>query len=179
MKKISLLLAIVAIVGFGANAQTKSNAIKINPLSAFLATGNVAYERAVSPSSSVQLGVFYTGASLSSTKFTGLGITPEYRFYLGSGEALDGFYVAPFARYQNFTIKETELDSKGTLSTIGGGVILGRQWLAGEAFAIDLFIGPSFSSGDVKVDDGSEDDFSTGFFTGFGVRWGVMLGFGF
>ena len=185
MKKISLLFTIVLLMSVGAFAQTKSNAIKINPLSAFLATGNVQYERAVSESSSVQLGVFYTGVSFGDTRFTGLGITPEYRLYIGNGEALDGFYIAPFARYQNFTITSSATSSsfdeaKASLSTYGGGVILGRQWLAGEAFVIDVFIGPSYNGGSLNVTQGNEDSFdNTGLFTGVGVRWGVVLGYAF
>jgi hypothetical protein len=185
MKKISLLFAIVLLLSFGVNAQTKSNAIKINPLSAFLATGNIQYERAVNESSSFQLGVFYTGVSFADTRFTGLGITPEYRFYVGNGEALDGFYLAPFARYQNFTITAPATsggidEAKASLSTFGGGLILGRQWLAGEAFVIDVFIGPSYNGGNLKVDQGSEEAFdNTGLFTGVGVRWGVVLGYAF
>lgn len=178
MKKLFLVLAFIVFTVASVKAQ--SNAIKVNPLSAFLATINLSYETKLSDQSTAQLGVFYSGVSFGSTRYTGIGITPEYRMYVGGGEALDGLYVAPFLRYQNFTIKETETDSKGSLSTFGGGVILGRQWILGEAFTLDLFIGPSYSAGDVSVDAGDEDTFeNTGFFNGVGVRWGVTLGYAF
>lgn len=55
MKKIVLALAVV-FAATGLNAQDgKLNAIKINPLSLAFATGNVSYERAVGPQSSIQL----------------------------------------------------------------------------------------------------------------------------
>ena len=96
----SMLLAVSQI-----NAQAvNQNAVKLNPLSLAFATGNVSYERAVNANQSVQLGAFYSGVGISGLKYSGFGITPEYRFYFaGAKEALNGVYAAPFARYQNFS----------------------------------------------------------------------------
>src|ERR1044072_1385073 len=105
MKKLVLFAALFAVV-CGVKAQPQ-NAIKLNPLSLVFATGNVAYERAVSQNSSFQLGFFYTAVGISDFKYSGLGITPEFRFYFaGQKQALNGVYVGPYVRYQNFTIKE-------------------------------------------------------------------------
>jgi hypothetical protein len=177
MKKTMLISGILCLIAFNLFAQ--ENAIKINPLSAILATGNISYERVVGDKQSFQLGGYYTGVKFSSTKITGYGVTPEYRFYLGK-EALNSFYAAPYMRYQSISFKETEFDSKATLSTFGGGLVIGRQWLIGESFTIDLFLGPNYSSGSVKVSFGDEDDFKgLNFFTGFGLRSGITLGLAF
>lgn len=94
MKKIVLVLAVVfAVTGIKAQ-EGKLNAIKINPLSLAFATGNVSYERAIGPQSSIQLGGFYAGFKLSELKYSGFGVTPEFRYYFaGNKEALNGVYV--------------------------------------------------------------------------------------
>lgn len=176
MKKIFLIF-VCALVASATFAQ-KENAIKINIFSPVVKTLNVQYERKINATSSVQLGFFYTGYSISETSFSGIGITPEYRFYLSDTEAPQGVYIAPFARYQNFTLTESSSNSKGTLSTFGGGVILGKQWIFKEKIVLDIFIGPSYSSGTVKVTSGS-NTFDTGAFDGFGIRTGVCFGFAF
>jgi hypothetical protein len=153
--------------------------VKINIFSPIVKTFNVSYEHALNSSSSFQLGFFYTGYSASDTKFSGFGITPEYRFYLSeSSEAPDGFYAAPFIRYQRFELTDEISDSKGTLSAVGGGVIVGRQWIFKEKFSLDLFLGPAYYSGSTEVTEGS-DTFDTGAFDGFTVRVGITFGIAF
>lgn len=157
------------------------NAIKLNPLSLIFATGNVSYERAVSANSSAQLGVFFSGFSISGLKYSGLGITPEYRFYIaGQKQALNGVYVGPFVRYQNFTIKEKDnTDNKTKYSSFGGGAVIGweKSWASG--FVLDLFVGPSYNSGKFE-NDGDEDEFDVkAGIDGFGLRTGITIGFSF
>lgn len=80
MKRIAVVLAL-AVIGHSALAQeTPRQALKINPLSLFFLTGNVSYERAVKEDQSFQVGLFYTGVSISEVKYSGIGVTPEYRF---------------------------------------------------------------------------------------------------
>jgi len=180
MRKISFVLAFVA-AGIAVNAQdAKSNAIKLNPLSLAFLTGNVAYEHAVSSNSSVQLGVFYSGVNFSGIKYSGFGLTPEYRIYFaGAKEALNGVYAAPFVRYQNFKIEDKETADKTTFTTIGGGAIIGWQKMWGSGFTLDIFAGPSYNSAKFK-NDSDDDSFDLkGGFTGFGIRTGLTLGFGF
>lgn len=129
----------------------------------------------------MQLGFFYTTIKISETKFSGFGITPEYRFYLSeSKDVLNGFYVAPFLRYQNFKLEDEFTNDEATLTTFGGGVLAGHQWIFKERFSLDTFIGPSYLGGSVDVEgDAEEDDFSTGALNGFGVRVGVTFGIAF
>jgi hypothetical protein len=181
MKKVVLFFAFTAAV-FGVRAQDHGyqNAVKLNPLSLILATGNVSYERAISENKSVQLGMFYTGVKLSDLKYSGFGFTPEIRFYVaGHKEALNGVYVAPFLRYQNFSIKDTETDDKISFSSIGGGGLLGWEKTWGSGFVLDIFLGPSYNSGKIKENVNEEEwDVSAGI-DGFTLRTGITLGFAF
>jgi len=154
---------------------TAQGVLKINILSPIVKTINVQYEQAASATSSFQLGFFYTGVSNSGTTFKGFGVTPEYRFYLSDTEAPQGVYVAPFVRYMSFKLEDEDSSSKAHFNAFGGGLILGKQWIFKEKVALDLFIGPSYSSGNVKVTSGT-DDFDTGAFDGFGLRTGICFG---
>lgn len=163
-----------------ANAQVRDNVVKLNIFSPIVKTFNIAYERTLNADNSIQLGVAITGTEIGDTKFSGVQITPEYRFYLSESEAPDGFYAAPFIRYSNLTLKDDVSDSEAELSGFGGGLILGRHWLLGDSdrVSLDVFLGPSYSSGSVEVKSGT-DTFDTGAFDGFGIRFGVTFGIAF
>src|SRR5687768_12984481 len=128
MKK-NLLFVAFMIVAIASQAQVGyKNAVKINPLSLFVTTGNISYERALSEKTSVQLGTYYSGIGLGDFKYEGYGITPEFRIYFGArGTAMNGGYVAPFLRYQNFSISDKETKDKATFETMGGGALMGWQ----------------------------------------------------
>lgn len=160
-------------------AYAQQNVIKINILAPIVKTFNVQYERALNDQSSLQLGFFYTGYSTGDSKFSGFGITPEYRFYLSETAAPQGVYIAPFVRYQSFTIEDDVADAEADFTAFGGGVILGKQWIFKEKVALDIFLGPAYYSGNVDVKSGNEDDLETGAFDGFGLRAGVCFGFRF
>jgi hypothetical protein len=164
----------------------KKNAFKVNIFSPLVSSVSVFYERALSDATSAQLGFFYTGFKVSDTKFSGFGVTPEFRLYPGKSEDLKGFYLAPFIRYQSFKLETPALDinlmeytAKATFSSFGGGLLIGGQFLFGNIVTLDIFIGPSYNAGSVKVDVGSENDFSLGSFDGFGARGGVTIGIAF
>jgi hypothetical protein len=177
MKKILCACALVAVT-FAANAQEKSNAIKANIFSPIAKTGSFFYERKLNEKSSAQLGVGFTAYNKNDVGINGMFFTPEYRFYL-SGESMNGFYAGPFVRYQNLKITDKTQNDKATLTTFGGGVVVGRQWLFGNIVTLDIFVGPSYNSGSVKYDDGSGNTTIPGGFNGFGVRFGTTLGIAF
>ncbi|HNQ13758.1 MAG TPA: DUF3575 domain-containing protein [Bacteroidia bacterium] len=191
MKKLRIVIALILVSSSGLHAQSeRMNAVKMNVFSPFVQTFSMFYERALNEESSLQLGFFYTGFSINDTKISGFGITPEYRYYFSDKGAMRGLYFAPFIRYQNFTLKNTyddtdsngnitEVTDKGTLSTFGGGVLFGHQWLFNGKVALDLFVGPSYGAGEVSVDSGSEDTFDTGSFSGFSIRAGACVGIAF
>jgi hypothetical protein len=182
MKKL-IVAAFILFAALGTQAQDGSapqQAVKINPLSLFLITGNVAYEHKTADNQSFQIGAFYSGVSLSGLKYSGLGITPEYRFYFaGHKEALNGVYAAPFLRYQSFTLKEKSTLDKANYSSFGGGALIGWEKASPGGFVIDLFVGPAYNAGRFK-NDADEDEFDiSGGIDGFGVRAGISLGFAF
>jgi opacity protein-like surface antigen len=180
MKKILLAAAVLCVGITAINAQkvSQENNFKVNILSPIVRTGSVFYERKLGESTTGQLGFFYTGYSIDNLKLRGFGITPEFRYYASPDKgAMNGFYLAPFARYQNYTL--TEDANKGTFSSIGGGLLIGNQWMLKGGINIDLFIGPSISTGSIKVKSGT-DNFDLPFgLEGFGVRSGLTVGIAF
>lgn len=166
---------------FSSAQAQKKNGIKANILSPLMRTASLFYEHTLNENSSINIGFLYTGMTPGDTKIRGWALTPEYRFYLGNNPAPDGFYVAPYVRYQvlNFTEDITESNSEGDLTGFGGGLLIGRQWLFKDVVTFDLFFGPSYTSANWDVKSGDETDFDSDSWEGFGLRAGVTLGFRF
>lgn len=195
MKKTLLLAITLLTLVAGSTLKAQKNVIKANVFSPLVRTGSFFYERGLNDNSSLQLGVYFTAFSAGDAKWRGFGITPEYRYY-PSGNGVDGFYLAPFVRYQSITISQeyeniifdfngnttskTE-ESSATLTTFGGGFLVGRQWIFGEHISLDTFIGPCFNTGSASAISTEDDDvdFDSGSFEGFGVRFGLTVGFAF
>jgi hypothetical protein len=178
-KRLSIAFMVLLSASMVAYAQPK-NALKINILSPVLKTFNVSYERVLTESSSAQLGFYVTSASAAGLKYSGIGLTPEVRFYLSDSDAPEGFYVGPFLRYQSLKLEVKDTGDKANISSIGAGVIIGKQWLFKERVTFDIFLGPSYSGGTVKATSGSSSDFDvSGGVKGFGLRAGITLGVAF
>jgi hypothetical protein len=178
MKKLFVAAALLAGV-FSAQAQ-KQNVFKLNIFSPIVKSGSFFFERALNAKSSAQLGIGFTAYNKSDVKITGIFLTPEYRFYLSANdEAPQGFYVGPYVRYQNLKIEDKTSTDKATLTTFGGGLSVGRQWIFSNIFSLDIFAGPNYNSGTVKYDDGSGNIEIPGSFKGFGARVGVTIGVAF
>lgn len=178
MKKLLLVIltALLVVPSFSQDVSTEKNVLKVNTLSLFLGTGSLFYERGFTDMISGQLGVGYLHYSASSTSFGGLFLTPEVRFYL-KNNAIDGFYLGPYLRYQNLSLKNDT--DKGTLSSMGGGLSLGRQWITKSGFTMDLFFGGHYGSTKVSAESGGEGVFNVNAFKGFKPRLGFALGFAF
>jgi hypothetical protein len=172
---VAIVLAVPALAQDQPTVAPEKNVFKINTLSLLLGTGSIFYEHRFSDLTSGQLGLAYMGVKISDTRFRGFIVTPEVRFY-PKKNAIDGFYVAPYIRYQNYTLENGS--DKGTLSSIGGGLLVGRQWIKKSGFTMDLFFGAHYGSSNVKVNSGS-DSFNTNLISGFGIRAGFALGFAF
>ncbi|RYZ23623.1 MAG: DUF3575 domain-containing protein [Chitinophagaceae bacterium] len=181
MKKTLLCTGLIA-AAFAAQAQTdKKNNFKLNIFSPIVKTGSFFYERKLNDKSSAQLGVGFTSFGKSDgVKLSGIFITPEYRFY-PSENALSGFYVGPFLRFQSLKLEDKTAGSSGkaTLTTFGGGAVIGRQWVFGDIVSFDIFAGPSFNTGKVKVQSGDDEFDVPGSFEGFGARVGITVGVNF
>lgn len=183
MKKVLLvILAIVLVVpSFSQTTETsvsasEKNVLKVNTLSLIIGTGSIFYERKLSDGLSGQMGVTYLNYKASGTKFTGLILTPEVRLY-PKKNAIDGFYVAPYLRYQNYTLSDAS--AKGTLSVMGGGLLFGRQWIKKSGFTMDMFFGGHYGSASLKATYGDTSTLNSDLFSGFGFRAGFALGFAF
>jgi hypothetical protein len=177
MKK-TFAVFLIVIVALAAKSQAPSQLIKINILSPIVRTLYLTYEKTVGKDKSFAIGAAYTGYSTSGTSFSGFSITPEYRFYLSNTDAPEGVFVAPCLRYQNYTLSD-DVGDKGTLSTFGGGLIIGKQWIFKSKFALETFIGPIYNSGSVSVTTNSGGSLATGGTDGFGLRLGLNFGIGF
>jgi hypothetical protein len=170
-----LLLCSVSFLGYS----QKSNYVKANLFSPLVRTGSFFYERVLNDDMSGQLGFFFTKVVVGNTKLSGFGITPEFRYYLSESAAPKGLFMAPYFRYQSFKLSIDGGSAEGNLSVVGGGLLVGAQTLLKDVITIEAFLGPAYSSGNVDVTSGSEDDFEIGTFDGFGVRVGITVGIGF
>lgn len=173
-----MLLAILAIPSIAqeSNESEEKNVLKVNTLSLIIGTGSIFYEREFTDNLSGQMGVAYLNYKIEDTKFTGLILTPEMRFY-PKQNAIDGFYIAPYFRYQNFSLESD--GGKGTYTNYGGGLLFGRQWITNSGFTMDLFFGGHYSNGNIEVEEGASDSFEVTKFEGFKPRIGFAIGFAF
>jgi hypothetical protein len=82
-----------------------------------------------------------------------VGITPEYRWYVGKKDGLRGFYIGAFASYNYYTgrVPVNYLNDaktalyKGGINTYTAGVQLGAQWKLGGRWYLDWWIlGPNY-----------------------------------
>jgi len=188
MKKLTLFLACFMFANMIFAQSEKKNIIKTNVLSPVVKSFHLNYERAFTEKVSGQLGfMYFAGVKLGDTKLEGFAITPEVRLY-PKGTALEGFFIGLSPRYQSYTLKLETTDvngnatvDKATLSAFGAGLVLGGQWIFGDIVSLEVYGGPSFNSGTVKVESGSssEDNFNTGIGNGFGFRYGVTIGVAF
>jgi hypothetical protein len=169
MKKIVLVFSLFI---FTATAFAQKNVVKVNLFGLLGSSYTLAYERVLNDKMSVQLSVGYRTIKVSSVSigtlsekltYSGPTIVGEFRYYLtnASKDVPRGFYVAPFVRYGSYTYKYDYNDSdpnfssynytgKYTVSSIGGGAMLGYQWLIADRVALDLFAGPQYKTKSVS-----------------------------
>lgn len=182
MKKTLLIFLAVVILMPSVIAQSETssekNVLKVNTLSLFLGTGSIFYERAIKDNLSGQLGVGYLNYGKGGDRFSGLFLTPELKFY-PKKNAIDGMYLAPYLRYNKLTAKSDDA-GKGSVSSMGGGLAFGRQWVTNSGFTMDLFFGGHYMKANVKLEDETgTETLDAGLFDGFGFRIGFALGFAF
>lgn len=162
MKK-SILLIVLSALAINSFAQSEvvvapeKNVLKVNTLSLIVGTGSIFYEREVSDFAAAQMGVGYMSYNLGDFKFRGLILTPECKFYIRKN-AIDGFYVSPYLRYNQYNYESDEGADEGKFSSVGGGVAFGRQWIFKKGFVIDFFFGGHYTDGSVNIQQGSEPE---------------------
>lgn len=181
MKKVLLSLSSILLFVQTLQAQDlPKNHLKTNLFSYAFRGVNIAYERILTKKSTVQLGFNYVlsggipfigtnvndgfkDAGIANLNFSGFQLTPEYRFYTGKKGAGKGFYLAPFLRIANWSLKGDATLTDGTavpantiasvtLTPIGAGLAIGAQWVIKNRVSIDWTIfGLGFTSAKLKV----------------------------
>lgn len=151
----------------------KNNIIKINLPALAFKNISLQYERKVGKKTSVAVNVhtipfgklpfqnlfkdISNNSSVQYDKFKlgSFGIVPEFRFYVGKKGALRGFYIGPFASYNNYKMNMPINYSnntktgifEGKLNAITGGLQLGAQFKLGKNMILDWWIlGPNYGS---------------------------------
>lgn len=198
-------LPVAALLLAYGQVKAQNNVVKLDIFQPIVNTAALSFEHKLSESSSFQLGVSVTAnydedeynynGSKETRSTSGFGITPEYRFYLSEKHpAMEGFYVAPFLRYQ-FLRKSGQYGSydpltgnyitqntPATLNAFGGGVVVGRHWIFKQRFSLDALLGPTYMVSGVSSDDKnvSKNDF-LGFYDdmNYGIRGAVTFGIAF
>jgi hypothetical protein len=183
--------------------------IKINPLSILLLTGNLKGEWAAGKKVSIQLGTYYGGIKTSigspqsgnAVRYRQWAVIPEVRFFfLPSQSAPEGLYIAPYLRYRSTDMELVgafyDPDILGLVSgqisnhtrNIGGGAVLGYQFIGYKGFVADAFFGFSVNNAQNRLSlecetcNGNEflEDATFNFGTGgFGTRFGLGMGYAF
>lgn len=182
-----ILVLLLLCLPFTAVAQ--KSVVKINPLSLPLATVNLAAEQYLGKGMSLQLGAYYTTFRFKEVNYSGWSLTPEMRFYIGATdhESPQGWYIAPYARYTRMGIEREATserpDLDGHATFLGGGSLVGHQWLLGEKkrVSVDVFAGPRYSRCISVTGNASRKDFRADFIIGggFWVRSGITVGLAF
>ncbi len=170
MKKLFWIALLTGSAVFGQHRfgdNIPSGIIKTNPLGVFANQYQFAYEHTLSNRFSVQLSLGYisggneSGSStINGTSYdysvesSGFIAIPEIRYYFNAS-APKGWYIAALARYR-YKQKDLSDSSNGTsdidqdlsrtktIKAIGGGGVIGYQWITNKGFVIDLFSGLTF-----------------------------------
>lgn len=155
MKRLSI--GIVFLLGIFSTqlSQAQHFEVKVHPLSApfgylagdigFYLNGKNGFTVGLR-NSSLDIGeLFVDERSLNST----IGVI-DYRFFLGSSEeALEGFYIGPYAKYRNREFTNI-LDSDNTrngsvvINDLAGGVVLGATPVFDNGLLLDFYLGLGF-----------------------------------
>ena len=174
-------------------AQAQSNVIKLNTVSLGVKTLSLFWEHQTAIDRSLNIGVFVTdyshersGSLQSQTQFQGFGLTTEYRIHPGT-EALRGFFYGPYLRFQHYNYSETSVfytnvpvEDKATLTTFGGGIVLGWQGIIANHISIEPFVGVGYAAGEVdNLDDKHGTLTIENGIRGLEVRLGLNLGYAF
>lgn len=194
---LSLLAAAGLVLVGSTGVRAQDNALKLDIFQPIINTLSVSFEHKLSETSSFQLnlaGTFgyqedgdYFFTNYDERKTSGFSISPEYRFYLSEKyPALQGFYVAPFIRYQYLnqtgiytTFRGAGQKSEASLNAFGLGALVGRHWIFKQRFSLDLFLGPAYTLTTVSSD---EPKVSKGDFVGYinnnnyDIRGGLTFG---
>jgi len=170
-----LLTASILICGFAraqdSNQTTGQSIIKTNPIGLMFGSINLTYERALSQSTSFQIGGNFFNKILG-IPVSGIGVNVGYRYYITNATkpSPEGFYIGPALSYNSLTESSTDV----TVSTVGVGAIIGYQWVFKSRVTLDLGAGPTYIMG-----VGSTTTTTIASFEGFAPNLSFAVGFNF
>lgn len=131
------------------NESNRKHIIKTNLLSALTRSASLSYENILNSQSGIQAGAYYGKSNLLGG-IERLSVTAEYRRYFSKEEnPLVGLYLAPYLKYQQLTHREEnineQLTAEASISTLGIGLLIGRQWIAKKGFTVDMYAGAGYN----------------------------------
>ncbi|HWK07698.1 MAG TPA: DUF3575 domain-containing protein [Puia sp.] len=168
MKNLFLYSFIILPSFVRAQDTVKLNDIKTNITSPVVNNYHLTYERSLSKTVAVSLGIGYMPkgnlpfkdqfkkqinsdkVDLDQFQMGNFAITPECRFYLGKGY-LHGFYIAVYGRYASFNvtapIQFTHDDEStgvalfdGKINSFSGGMLFGMQYTLWKILVLDIML---------------------------------------
>ncbi|WKW46028.1 DUF3575 domain-containing protein [Myroides sp. JBRI-B21084] len=182
--KITLLLSLICLCGYSQANHSfgdSKNIVKWNVLGLTSSTLSVQYERILSENISfattvnimpqrsipyfdnVRKTINDAGATdiLKDVRMQAYSVIPEVRYYFGK-ESAQGFYIAPFFRYDRFVldfpieyIYKNELafiTLDGSVNGFSGGLSFGAQWQLATNWYLDVnFLGLSYGGANGKL----------------------------
>ena len=152
MKKMILSIAI-ALVSFGAFAQTYKNEVKLNILNVIVRPSvELGYEYYLDDNQSVEGELMFLDKfsywPKGDGKFSATSFKVGYNYYFDSSDAV-GFYINPFlkTRFGKFTEEENGVDVETKLNAFIIGVGVGYTWVFNSKFVVAPYanIGRNFS----------------------------------
>ena len=152
MKKMILSIAI-ALVSFGAFAQTYKNEVKLNILNVIVRPSiELGYEYYLDDNQSVEGELMFLDKfsywPKGDGKFSATSFKVGYNYYFDSSDAV-GFYINPFlkTRFGKYTEKKDGVDVETKLNAFIIGVGVGYTWVFNSKFVVAPYanIGRNFS----------------------------------
>lgn len=191
MKTLRLTIGILLFTGCSVFAQEYQMAVRFNLFSPVMRTFTGYIEKAIAEDKTLVLGLSVTDykPAGSDKRWSGFHILPEYRFYLQE-EAFDGFYLAPYFRYQSLVFTEPLIIPTGggnyvnstsqlQRTALGGGICIGQQKVL-KNISLDAFVGPFYNTVSTRVLKGSPGSGNEiPFGEGITIRAGFAVGVAF
>ena len=164
----------------------KSNTFKFGPTNLFANTILLGYERAITKKASIQ---FFGSFTLNQPKdgnyeeIKGYSGEVQVRYYLKPSKNLNGFFIAPFFKYEDLTFKNLDVNKingnynnynyntgmytnpvaitmdEAYSTYYNGGLVFGYQLLIADVFVLDFYVGGGMKYTQKNYPTGGTDDF--------------------
>jgi hypothetical protein len=187
MKKLTSILLFFSFALPNLHAQqtfgTRNNTFKVNIISPFFNTLNMAYNRRLSEDKAIQFGAAFMNYHDENSSRDNRTIAQffyfEYRYSIDV-KGIEQIYIAPFGRFINLGYTETintqvydsnilpirwrdvTYDNKSQYQSFGLGFVIGKEFVFKDRISIDFFAGPVYGFLLNKSENYSPLHFSSG-----------------